>query len=610
MNLSSGHTKNIYKEVFVFRSSLIISFVLSLWFVTSAQMSIIGDESGRNSAGSLKKPAPLQLSEITSPGYMVGETDYDWPVNGGGRRYICKSASGGYHFYWNYRSEGNQNQRRAFYRYFKPPNTWSEVKMIDTTCGRMGALSQLQDGRAVATAHVTPDTLFAYNFPFIYIDSAEGAGNFEAIQLPLLGIPDSSGNMIIDSGDQPIWPNVAVDKQDIIYVTACQQLAGIGWWTVSKNLGKTWSAWSDTLAGTYLGPLAWSGGGREVLVSRDNNVAVLTGSDNLQLLLYYETVDDGKTWKKDTVFEFLPGDSITPANDSVAPYIWYSGVYDNDNVLHVAYTAIDTTPGGGGGGPNGSGWRCQIRYWNNSTRTSSVVTSGWWAINPGPGSNHATVAEAQIAIDRSNGFLYCTWTQADANNDISELSMMNNLELYVALSADNGVTWIYQQDMTNSHSPGAAPGSCENDEWHSISETVGNDVLDVFYMNDKDAGSSVNDFTALTTNPMNYLKYVISPVAVNPVKNVSKNMLRVTMLPNPFRNRIEIRLADKNLAASKKARLSIFSTNGRLLREASFKEKYLWNGTDASGQRLPAGIYLLEVNYNTMKYSSRIVLLK
>ena len=150
----------------------------------------------------------------------------------------------------------------------------------------------------------------------------------------------------------------------------------------------------------------------------------------------------------------------------------------------------------------------------------------------------------------------------------------------------------------------------ENDEWHSISETAGNDVLDVFYMNDKDAGSSVNDFTAITVNQMKYLKYVISPVGVKPVKNVSKNVLRVTMFPNPFRNRIEIRLADKNLAASKKARLSIFGTNGRLLREASFKEKYLWNGTDALGRRLPAGIYLLQVNYNTMKYSSRIVLLK
>ncbi len=611
MNLPAGHTENINKEDFVFRGSLIISLVLSLWFVTSAQMSIIGDESGGKFAGSLTKPVPLQLSAVTSPGYLVGETDYDWPVNGGGRRYICQSRSGGYHFYWNYRSEGNLNKRRAFYRYFRRPDTWSEAKMIDTTCGRMGALSQLRDGRAVATAHVTLDTLVGYNFSFLYIDSAEGAGNFQVIQLPLLGFPDSSGNIIIDSGAQPIWPNVAVDRRDNIYVTACQQAALTGWWTVSKDLGRTWSAWSDTLAGSHLNPFAWSAGGREVLVSRDSRVAILAGSDNLQLL-YYETRDEGRTWKKDTVFEFLPGDSITPPNDSVLPYIWYSGVYDNDNVLHVAYAAVDTTPGGGSGAPYGSGWRSQIRYWNSSNRKSSVVTSGWWGINPGPGSNHTTVAEAQIAIDRSNGFLYCTWTQADANDDVSA-GGMNNLELYTALSVDNGETWIYRQNMTNSHSPTAPAGSCENDEWHSISETVSNDVLDIFYMNDKEAGSSVNDFTAITVNPMNYLRYVISPVEAKPVKNVSKNTLRVTMLPNPFRNRIEIRLADKDLAASNgrnKAHLSIFATNGRLLREASFKEKYLWNGTDAFGRRLPAGIYLLQVNYNNMKHSSRIVLTK
>jgi hypothetical protein len=167
---------------------------------------------------------------------------------------------------------------------------------------------------------------------------------------------------------------------------------------------------------------------------------------------------------------------------------------------------------------------------------------------------------------------------------------MNNLELYAAMSADSGKTWIYQQNMTNSPSPGATAGSCDSDEWHSISETASGDVLDVFYMNDKEAGSGVN-----------------------PVKNVSGNRLRVTMFPNPFRNRIVTRLADKNLAASKgrnKARLSIFATNGRLLREASFKKEYLWNGTDAFGHRLPAGVYLLQVNYNNMKYSSRVVLMK
>jgi hypothetical protein len=603
--------QNINKEVFVFRGSLTISLVLSLWFVASAQMSIIGDESVRSFTGSLIKPVPLQLSKVTSPGYGVGETDYDWPVNGGGRRYICQSRNGGYHFYWSYRSEGNQNRRRAYYRYFQPPNTWSEIKMIDSTCGRMGALSQLRDGRAVATAHVTLDTLVGYNFSYLYIDSEEGAGNFQAIQLPLLGFPDSTGNIIIDSSAQPIWPNVTVGRRDIIYVTACQQLALTGWWTVSRDLGKTWSAWSDTLAGSYLDPFAWSAGGREVLVSRNNNVAIIVGTDNLKLL-YYETTDEGRTWEKDTIFEFLPGDSVTPPNDSVFPYIWYSGVYDNDNVLHVTYTVVDTTPGGGSGAPYGSGWRSQIRYWNSSAQKNTIVTTGWWGLNPGPGSNHTTVAEAQIAIDRSTGFLYCTWTQADANDDVSAIGM-NNLELYAALSVDNGETWIYQQNMTNSHTPAAPAGSCDSDEWHSISETASNDVLDVFYMNDKDAGSSVNDFTAITVNPMMYLKYAITPVEVKPVKNVSKNVLRVTMFPNPFRNRIEIRLADKDLADSKgknKARLSIFATNGRLLREASFKKKYIWNGTDAFGHRLPAGIYLLQVNYNKMKYSSRIVLTK
>ncbi len=614
MILFTGQTNNIYKGALMFRSLPIILFVLSLWLVTSAQVSsIIGDESGKTTV-SFEKPVPLDSSAGTSPGFMVGETDYDWPDNGGGRRKIWRSPTGGYHFYWTWRPEANQNKRRAMYRYYKFPNTWSEPIMIDSTNGRMGALAQLEDGRAVATAHATLDTLIGFNFSFLYIDSAEGAGNFTAIQLPLLGIPDTAGNIVVDTGDQPIWPNVAVAEKNImnkvILITACQGTRNVGWWTVSEDLGETWSPWSDTLAGSRLDVYGWSGGGREVLVSRGEKIAILAGSDDLKLS-YYETDDGGESWVKDTIFEFLPPDSVTPANDSVLPYIWYSGVYDDDEVLHVAYVALDTTAGGGGGGQGGSGWRSMIRYWNSSTQVQTVVTSGWWATNPGPGVNHPTVSEAQIAIDRTSGYLYVTWTQANAH-DISAGGFVNQ-EIYTAMSVDAGATWIYHQSMTNSQTPGAEAGECDSDEWHSIAEEASNGVIDVFYMNDKDAGSSVNDFTVITTNPMNYMKYMISPTAVKPDKIVSRNALRVSMYPNPFKNRIGIRLADKNLAASKskkKARLSVFGTNGRLIREISFKEKYLWNGTDAFGNRLPAGIYLLQVNFNSMKHTSRVVLMK
>ncbi len=619
MNLFAGQTNNIYKGALMFRSSFIILFVLSLWLVTSAQVSsIIGDES-QKFTGPWVKPVPLQPSAVTSPGFMVGETDYDWPCNGGGRKNICRSPTGGYHFYWTWRPEANQNKRRAFYRYYKPPNIWSEPIMIDSTNGRMGALAQLEDGRAVATAHATLDTLVGHNYSFLYIDSAEGAGKFQAIQLPLLGLPDSAGNIVIDSSDQPIWPNVAITEESfinkIILVTACQGTRNVGWWTISDDLGETWLPWSDTLAGCYLDGNSWSGGGREVLVARDKRMAILNGpvlnNPNNLKLCYFETKNEGRKWTKDTICEFLPPDSLTPANDSVLPYVWYSGVYDDDEVLHVAYVALDTTAGGGGGGQGGSGWRSQIRYWNSSTRTSSIVMSAWWATNPGPGVNHPTVSEAQIAIDRTSGYLYVTWTQANTN-DVSQGGFVN-LDLYTAMSTDNGATWIYRQNMTNSQSPAAAAGKCDNDEWHSIAEEASNGVIDIFYMNDKDAGSSVNDATVITVNPMNYMKYVISPTAVKPNKIVSRNALRITMYPNPFRNRIEIKLADKNLAASKgkkKARLSIFGTNGRLIREISFKKKYLWNGTDAFGNRLPAGIYLLQVEFNSMKHSSSIVLMK
>jgi hypothetical protein len=579
------------------KCSTIFSLALSFCFVVSAQTYLVTDLHGQKIANSATKSVPLLSSTVLSPGDSVGVTDYDWPSNGGGRRFVSKTSNGSYHFYWTFRQDNDLQSRRPYYRYLTPPNTWSAIKPIDTRCGRMGALSQLKDGRAVATAHVNPDTSNARTFSFIYIDSAIGAGRFNTIRMPIAET--------IDSSDQPLWPNVCVDTSNTIFVTGTQQATKVGWWTCSKDLGVTWSPWKDSLAGNFLDASCWNGGGNEILVTYNNKVAIITVEQRSSTIWYYETVDKGMTWTKDTIF-------IAQTPDSVEPYVWYSGVYDKNGNLHVAFTVLDSTTNGGGGGAAGSGWRSQIRYWNSSTGKSSIVMSGWWAVRKGPGANHPTVAESNIAIDRTNGYLYCTWTQADNIGDTSQAGW-TNLELYGAKSTDNGATWIYHQNITNSRSPNQIAGLCESDVWHSIGATATADVIDIFYMNDRDAGSSVNDFSNCTTNPMLFLKYKVIPTGVKEIENISRNSLRVTMFPNPFRHRIVITLADKKLNLSNgknPVRLAIFNTTGRLVKETSFKEKYVWDGTNDHGIRLPVGIYLLRLSVNNMNYSSQMILMK
>jgi len=108
------------------------------------------------------------------------------------------------------------------------------------------------------------------------------------------------------------------------------------------------------------------------------------------------------------------------------------------------------------------------------------------------------------------------------------------------------------------------------------------------------------------------LPYLPDPVGIKGINKVFTNTLRVTMSPNPFRNRIEIRLAGKNSAAlkGKPVQLAIYATSGRLVKQVSMKEKFVWDGKDADGHRLPAGIYFLRLNAGGLKYSTQMVLLK
>lgn len=581
----------------MFKQLLIVPFIFCLFFSAFAGTNLSDDILGPKHFSSATKSVPLKSPHVLSPGKFVGVTDYDWQHNGGGRPYVCKSPAGGYHFYWTFRQDGDLATRQAYYRYLQPLGTWSQAKAIETRCSRMGGIAQLKDGRAVASAHVTPDST-GRNFSFIYIDSAVGAGRFEIICLPIAGT---------DTADQPIWPCVAVDNNNTIFVTATQNMAKVGWWTCSNDLGKTWSPWSNVLAGDTLNSTNWPSGGQEIMVSNNNKVAIVLNNMDAGQLVYYETGDQGATWTKKIIFAAQP-------TDSVKPYNCYGGVYDKNNVLHVAYTALDTTPSGGGGGNYGSGWRSQIRYWNSSTNQSTIVTSAWWALNPGPGANHPTVSEARISINPDSGFLYCTWAQANDTVDVSAMGF-SNLELYCAKSINNGATWIYQQNMTNSHSPNAVAGACENDCWHSVATTTSDDILDVFYMNDRDAGSSVQDGSTPTVNIMLFMNYQISPVGVKTINKMPRNQCNLMMSPNPFCTRTAIRLTGIDAVVSKdknQKNLKIFNTSGRLVKAVTYNTKtgYVWDGTDEYGHRLPSGIYLISLTINGMKYTSQLIMFK
>jgi hypothetical protein len=519
-----------------------------------------------------------------SPGIEVGVTDYDWQTNGSMGRYVWVTPSGGHSFYWTYRFGGSNPNRRAYYNYYYPPSYWLGPTAMDTRLSRMGAMDQMTDGRALGAAHANATVGYE---TCVYLDAAEGAGTFTVIPVPWAGDPNVT----------PIWPKICVDDSNYIYIAASQSGGPYAYWNMSTDEGTTWRGWDSTLAGVALNSFNYDYGGHEVWAQYGDRVALVNNmGDEYFTIVYWESSDHGATWSYDTVYcmETSPG-------DSVQGFWWNNAIYDNSGYLHVVFTVVDTTASGGG--DSYSGWRSLIRHWNQQTNQMSIVASGWWPRNPGPGTYHPTVSEAQIAINRLTETLYCTWCQADSD-DVAA-NGYTNLDIYAAYSTNNGTTWSGPHNLTYSHSPGASAGNCENDWWQSI--TIHNDTLYLFYMNDKDAGSSEWNEGMPTVNPMLFYPCWI-PLGIEEPKTTKYVNPVLRIVPNPASDHSVITC---NISVSEHYVLKLYDTSGRLI--ATIDEGHKPSGRYAEVLNLngiPNGTYfvLLETDYS--KYSIPFVLIR
>lgn len=100
-----------------------------------------------------------------------------------------------------------------------------------------------------------------------------------------------------------------------------------------------------------------------------------------------------------------------------------------------------------------------------------------------------------------------------------------------------------------------------------------------------------------------------------------RNSHYLTILPNPFRNSVEIRyrigfqkndlekVHDKQKSSAQLMDIKIYNVTGRLVKEWNYdiirqSDCVVWDGKDSSGHKLPHGVYFIELRtkgYNTVK---------
>lgn len=431
-----------------------------------------------------------------SPGESLDFTYFDQQqICSVGRMIVQDRVSvGGLHVIYLKSPNSTHTPRNAAYQFNdRAGGGWTGE--IDANTARTGPVNidVLSDGRAVVVFNQAGGS---GNRTVAAVDASRGAGAFTVTSVDTVTYPPGSG--------APIWTKVAVGPTDLIHVTGCGQTNACIYY-IRWTPGDTTARWItvDSLVNPLSNVVfASRSSGKVAIAYTKPRPSSPNGQTNMDLW-YRESTNHGLTWgPKVNVTNYLN-------SDTVRAYCDVSGIYDNGDTLHLVWSGQRVI------GDTAYYTASAIFHWSQATGISLVSGPGhnlpgtfWWSLPGKPGSWSMDVTRPSLSVDASEK-LYCVWSGQVQPNDTSAGGYVN-MDLYGRGSVDNGLSWgaFGRTDtmicITNSHTPGGLPGACDDDRFPSITK-VTTDSVRIFWMEDRDAGSSVNGEGAVVSCPMKYL---------------------------------------------------------------------------------------------------------
>jgi hypothetical protein len=582
----------------------------------------------------------------TSPGDTVGTTTYEWQQNGTMGNRIMVDKDGYVHHDWMYTGQSSPyNDRAIWYNFWK--GSFQFGKGINASGSwRSGytTLGIMPDGRAVCAFHRHPSGSGGGDKvrSAVTVDLGQGMGLFGA------PVDVDTVTIVPQRNQAPFWPHMAVGPTGVIHVMAhamndTSPTEVLGWnthqfYSRSTDEGATFTPWHEmTDVGSSDAAIATSKTSKKVGVALWNSNA-----DPFANIILFESTDDGATWGG-----AQPITSYTPSPDTDYFYLGPMGydmnlIYDHTDAPHFVFTEQLWRKSS----TAGSGYLYytalnRILHWSSKTgyslvsgrglitedtTSSRMDTINLWGMSTG-GTMEWDLCGAnrpQLVVGTGDT-LFCVFAGTKDTSDYSSSGFMNN-DLYACFSPDNGKTWKGHGhlndvvDLTNSHSPMADPGFCDNDGYLSVAPYVANNMLHIQYLDDKDAGNSLaNPPNGMTTeNPVLYLRYTLGPTCS--LYGVEENggpkpvtFALFSNRPNPFSHTTTI---SYQAGASDRVVLTIYDVAGRAVKTlvdagpAAGPRQVQWNGRDTEGKPAPEGVYFYTVKAGTEQATGKMLLVR
>ncbi|MEO0228204.1 MAG: T9SS type A sorting domain-containing protein, partial [candidate division WOR-3 bacterium] len=248
---------------------------------------------------------------------------------------------------------------------------------------------------------------------------------------------------------------------------------------------------------------------------------------------------------------------------------------------------------------------------------------------PGSGYREDPYIESNLA-----GRLYLVWSD----------SRDGNYEIYFKKSTDGGSTWSNDQRLTNASGNSTEPALVLGNpgEIYVVWIDTRDGNSEVYFKYSEDDGTTWSADTRLTNDPgdCSGTHIAISPdkmnlyVVWNDTRDGQQEVYfkrgtiltgiaessqtekenHLNIIPNPFTEKTEIRFTNYNL---RPATLKIYDASGRMVKSfnpasgiQSQASGFVWDGTDDSGRKLPAGVYFVQLEAGDYKATEKVILLR
>lgn len=576
---------------------------------------------------------------------IIGTTWYDYQTNGTHGKQIAVDPLGAVHFAWTKGEQEGSASRHVWY------NSWIADSLV---LGPTGVTVDASSRAGFCNMAASADGFGFPAFHEVLASTGHAAGAIDF--LPRAGAYTAFEPSFAGSEPEIIWPHIDMDRQGRIHMVATENggasaeyyVRGTPSYDSGFGIDINWGdgfvePWEPATFITI-----------DVACSRmSDRVAVAWIADPTDPVGFFDdenimlkiSEDGGDTWGETINVTGLPavdtscvtqgGDWVTCNQDTFRPWLDLSLIFDDDDNVHIAYTAqayfaFDET---GAAGPFGYVY-ATLWHWGEDREEFNLINQAYFANDSvALGVNNLMCHRPSLAIDTTNGYLYCSFQQFDQHAFSDAGYPMG--EFYVTVSTDNGQTWAIPTNVSNTPGePNQPTGNDPSERDINLAKYITDGTIHALYMHDYAAGSAVAASGAegpATLNDMIYMKIPVGDIPTSPLQEIwafradstgfpnfsdisaprvelPEQMLLHPNFPNPFNPSTSLQF---DLAKAGDVSLKVFDVTGREV--VTLVNQNMSAGAHVvsfDGSAFASGVYFARLEFDGAMMTRKMVLLK